>query len=117
MKSTSSEMYVIKEFSVRDSPNGNYKRDSKIKSSFGPQRRFNLGAVYQDDSVTRGSMRKIVVFQLNVIGKGKRGSAKFTPEMITAGTFYNHSCTLLINLECITAKINESPKPNQQLPA
>lgn len=51
-------------------------------------------------------MRKIAVFQLHVIGKEKRGLAKFTPEMITAGTFYNHSCALLINLECITAKIN-----------
>lgn len=51
-------------------------------------------------------MRKTAVFQLHVIGKEKRGLAKFTPEMITAGTFYNHSCTLLINLECITAKIN-----------
>lgn len=51
-------------------------------------------------------MSKIAVFQLHVIGKERRGSAKFTPEIITAGTFYNHSCTLLINFECITAKIN-----------
>lgn len=47
-------------------------------------------------------MRKAVFFQLHVTGKAKRGKAKFTPEMITTGSFYIHSCTLLINLQCIS---------------
>lgn len=51
-------------------------------------------------------MRKIVFIQLHIMRGRGRAQAKFTPEMITAGTFYIHSCTLLINLECITAEID-----------
>lgn len=39
MKSTRSEMDVIKGFSVRHPPNENYKRESKIKGSFEPQKK------------------------------------------------------------------------------
>lgn len=40
MKFTHSEMYVIKGFPLRASPNENHKRESKMKGSFGPQKRY-----------------------------------------------------------------------------
>ena len=36
----------------------------------------------------------------------KKRLGKFTPEIITTGSFYIHSRILLINLECITAEID-----------
>ena len=94
-------------FCKRSLPYKNYKRESKIKGSLRLQKKHLIGgAVYQDYSVTRVINEENTFISTSCNRERKNRLGKFTPEMITTGSFYIHSRILLINLECITAEIN-----------
>lgn len=72
MKPTHTGVCVIKGF-LRELPNENCQRESEINSSFGPQRRCNLGAIHHDYSGTKGINEENILFQLHIMKKEERG--------------------------------------------